>query len=78
MAATVFDFVIQKLTTEAESVQVNNGMSSNLSERTPLLTTTPDAIKQGKLYNFITAFSLFKVFVTDPLNKAAPISHYKY
>ena len=80
MAATVFDFVLQLLqtiTTEVGSVQISGGWSSNLLEKTPLVTkppTTTKSVKQVKLYDFITAFSLFKVLSQILSTKQPPFA----
>ena len=61
MAATIFDYICKQL----QALQAGNtNLSSTLSEKAPLLTATPEVLKQSKrvkISDFITAFSLLKV-----------------
>ena len=60
MTATVVDFVFQQL----QDPQTNDNLSSSLSEKAPLLAAAPEATKpkkRVKIYDFLVAFSLFKV-----------------
>ena len=67
MAATVFDFIIQQLQTiedKSGQIQTDNYRNSKLSEKSPLVTKAPATakpVKRVKVYDFIIAFSLFKV-----------------
>ena len=67
IAGTVFDYVIELV--EAFSTKTDNGSIQDeddddytkVSENAPLMGTRPKSLKKTKLYDFITAFSLFKV-----------------
>ena len=70
MAGTIFDFVVQQLKAlSTKPVQVRKNIQSdddddtpeNTSERAPLLSNDTKTPKNVKLYDFITAFSLFKI-----------------